>query len=195
MSINFFSQKRKSRIYNWLGRNEILLISIIICFLFLGFGNLACVSDVDPGQWVSGRIMRMNVKKVERSPSISYKDEGSTYIVQPSDSQLELILVNVTLVNHRSAAVSMFIDNKSAQLSGTGGNSYSPIDPFSQRISTGELNDLPLNVSPFIWGVSEFPKDFKINGWLIFEIPKGAPLRGFRWEQVDVLSVSVLEKK
>jgi len=88
----------------------------------------------------------------------------------------------------------MFVDDKSAELTGTGGKAYKPIDPFIQRVASSDLNDLPLNVSPFIWGVSEFPKDFKINGWLIFEIPKGAPLRGFRWEQVDVLSVYVLEK-
>jgi hypothetical protein len=192
MSINFFSRRISS--YNCSISSKTLLIVTIISLVFLGFGNLSCVSDVDPGQWASGRIMRMNVKKVERLPSISYQDKGSTYIVQPSDSQLELVLVHITLVNHRSATVSMFVDDKSAELTGTGGKAYKPIDPFIQRVASSDLNDLPLNVSPFIWGVSEFPKDFKINGWLIFEIPKGAPLRGFRWEQVDVLSVYVLEK-
>ena len=183
MNINFHIQT--SRIY--------LMLTCLIIMLLSG-GNLSCVSDVDPGQWVSGRSMRMNVKKVERAPVISYQDQDSLYVVSPSDSQLELVLVNVTLVNHRSANVSMFVDGTSAELSGAGGKSYIPIDPFTQRVPYNNLSDPPLNVSPFIWGVSEFPKDFKINGWLVFEIPKGAPLRGFRWEQVDVLSVSVLEK-
>ena len=174
--------------------SRIFLMATCLIIILLSGGSLSCVSDVDPGQWVSGRIMRMNVKEVERSPSISYQDDGSVYVVSPSDSQLELALVNITLVNHRSAAVSMFVDGKSAELTGAGGKAYKPIDPFSQRVSYSNLSDPPLNISPFIWGVSEFPKDFKINGWLIFEIPKGAPLRGFRWEQVDVLSVSVLEK-
>ena len=52
MNINFHIQT--SRIY--------LMLTFLIIMLLSG-GNLSCVSDVDPGQWVSGRIMRMNVKK------------------------------------------------------------------------------------------------------------------------------------
>ena len=105
-------------------------------------------------------------------------------------SQNEIDL-NLSIVNSGKYSLSSFIDPDV--------NLWQVI-VSAPNYNVDEAMDLRLEIDmkkdgiTVIWGVSEFPKDFKINGWLVFEIPKGAPLREFRWEQVDILSVSVLEK-
>jgi hypothetical protein len=41
----------------------------------------------------------------------------------------------------------------------------------------------------FIQGHMELKKDCGVDGWMVFEAPKGTKLREFRWRASDSLSI------
>jgi hypothetical protein len=46
---------------------------------------------------------------------------------------------------------------------------------------------------PPLWGEVELKKDFQIEGWFVFDVPKGLKLGTLWWNQADTVSIDFIE--
>ena len=168
--------------------------------LMLSLGIAAC-SDVSPafGQYYKGRILHLNVVKLDRAPELLYMHGTKHYRITPSDENLELVLIRVKVENHTATRAVINIDSQAAEIRDFFRGKYFPINPNDRA----EEVDAPANTADerslvFLWnptmedGTSkafELAKGNGIDGWMVFEAPKDTKFREFRWRAGDTLSI------
>ena len=47
--------------------------------------------------------------------------------------------------------------------------------------------------SPFIWGEIELGRNTQVEGWLVFDVPKGLILGSLWWEEIDSMVVDYID--
>ena len=180
-------------------------------FLLLIVLVLGACSEASPvfGQYFRGRVLDLSVVTLERTPELLYStvdaaQEKRHYRVRPSSEELELVLVRLKVENHTATSAIVGIDAKAAELRGLEKDTLERI-----RVRPLNVNDLVEEVSApenpgaersmiFLWnatledGTSEafnLPKDFGLDGWLVFEAPKDTKFLEFRWRAGDSLTI------
>ena len=175
-----------------------------ILALLLGMAlslSIAACSDVSPafGQYHMGRILHLNVVKLDRAPELLYMHGTKHFRIRPSDENLELVLIRVKVENHTATSAIINIDSQAAEIRDFFRGKYFPINPNDRA----EEVDAPVNPADerslvFLWNPTsldgatkafELAKGNGIDGWMIFEAPKDTKFREFRWRAGDTLSI------
>ena len=192
-------QGSPSRLPNY-RRLTVLLPMLLMLSLAVSISLAAC-SDVSPafGQYYKGRVLHLNVVKLERVPELLYKHGDKHYRIRPSEENLELVLIRVKVENHTATSVIVNVDSQAADIRDFVRGKYFPINP-NERF---EEVDAPANPTDernlvFLWNPTladgsstafELEKGHGIDGWMVFEAPKDTKFRAFRWRAGDTLSI------
>ena len=123
------------------------------------------------------------------------------YLVVPSSSDMELIAMNILVHNAESTSALMTVDGEAAELIVFGTNDvYKPISLRPENEANvkvvQESHPLENTLVPFLWGPIHTPtatgetrpgllRGHSVQGWVVFEVPKGTEHRVLRWEAGD----------
>ena len=152
-----------------------------------------------------------------RSPRQGATDEDF-YRLVPESAQNELILLRVKIENHTATNAIVNVNHESAQLRDFLQGRYFPIDVAEQAQEAGvpesasDRCNVPVNPDDhtacvkFLWNplhaeeqsdgqvkyverAQELPRGTGLDGWMVFEVPKGTQMRSFRWSAGDTVTI------
>ncbi len=128
------------------------------------------------------------------------------YLIAPSNSGSELIAMNILVHNAESTSAIMTIDEEAAELIVFGTNDvYKPISLRPENEANVKVvqgtHPTENTLVPFLWGPIHTPtatgetrsgllQDHSVQGWVVFEVPKGTEHRALRWEAGDSVYIS-----
>ena len=174
------------------GRNKLISGSlkpfILLALLAASLALFACGSD-DPEKVRSrGRSLEVHTSYPLIVEKVAFMDsQGQHRVIRPRASNRQLVLLDITLVNRTSLITPLLIDEEAAQIGDRRGERIDAIDPFeSSRVVDAADPDEDL-YSPFLWGQIELDKEFQVEGYMIFDVPKGLILGSLWWEEVDAI--------
>ena len=174
-------------------------------FFLLVLGLGAC-SEVSPvfGQYFRGRTLDISIVSLERVDQLLYAtidpDEvGHHWRIGPSEEELELVLVRLKVENHTATSAIVNVDEQAAELRDFFQGKYFPIN-VNERVEEVSAPSNPADERSmvFLWNKTlengrteafELLKDYGIDGWMVFEAPKGTKFRELRWRAGDTLRI------
>ena len=152
-----------------------------------------------------------------RAPRQGATDEDFFRLV-PESVENELILLRVKVENHTATSAIVNVNHEAAQLRDFLQGRYSPIDVSDSAQDTGipesasDRCNVPVNPDDhtvcvkFLWNpvyaevqangetafvkrAQELPKGTGLDGWMVFEVPRGTQIRSFRWASGDTVTI------
>ena len=155
---------------------------------------LACGSDDPEKVRARGRSLEVHTSHPVIVEKVAFRDNnGQHRVIRPRASNRQLVLLDITIVNRTSLITPLLIDEESAQIGDRRGERIDAVDPFeaSRVIDTADSEeDL---YSPFLWGEIELDREFQVQGWMVFDVPKGLILGSLWWEEVDTIITDFIE--
>ena len=141
----------------------------------------ACTSTSPThGQWYPGGPLAINIQELLRVPELHFQRDELNYVIRPEEGN-ELVALHLLVRNREADRLYMTVDDQSVELRGFDDDKYLPLDYMVRGAKLEGDPDLEIRFEPFIWGKIELPKDYQVDGWLIFEVPKGTKLRQMKW--------------
>ena len=136
----------------------------------------------------------------------------------PDSIENELVLLRVKVENHTATNAIVSVDHEAAQLRDFLQGRYMPVNVSQRAEAAGipesqeERCNVPVNPDDhtacvkFLWNAQfaetdsdgqvelveraqELPRGFGLDGWLVFEVPKGTEMRSFRWSSGDTIII------
>lgn len=168
----------------------LLLLTLLLSFIFE-----AC-SGTSPslGRYHRGRTLDVNVVSLERVPELRYSTIDPTNVIRhyrltPKDDGAELILVRLKVENHTATSAIVNVDEQAAELRDFFTGKYFPIDVAKRVKEVPEPPGKQGRSLVFITGPFELRMDTGVDGWMVFETPKGTKFRELRWLAGDTVSI------
>lgn len=154
----------------------------------------ACGSDEPEKVNARGRSLEVHTTYPLVVDKVAFKDNsGQHRVIRPKASNRQLVLLDITLVNRTSLVTPLLIDKEAAQIGDRRGERIYAIDPFeASRVVDSAEPDEDL-YTPFLWGQIELDKEFQVQGWMVFDVPKGLILGSLWWEEVDTIITDFIE--
>ncbi len=152
-----------------------------------------CGSDDPDFAFARGRSIEIHAQRPVMLEKVAFSTnstkEGVTTlqhrIIRPKASNRELAAVLVTVVNRTSTVMPLLIDPDAARLGDRRGQRINALDPF-ERSDLVEVADEEEDVySPLLWGEIQLDRNFQVEGWVLFDVPKGLTLGTLWWDEVD----------
>ena len=165
-----------------------MLALAVLSLLFTG-----CGSDDPDMAFARGRSIEIHaqrpilLEKVSFS-STSTKGGVSTLqhrIIRPKASNRQLAAVMVTVVNRTSTVMPLLIDPEAARLGDRRGQRIKALDPFERSDLIEVADEEENSYSPLLWGDIQLDRNFQVEGWIVFDVPKGLTLGTLWWDEVD----------
>ena len=158
------------------------------------FPLISCGSDETEKIRARGRSLEVHTTHPLIVEKVAFKDvTGQHRVIRPRASNRQLVLLDVTLVNRTSLVTPLLIDEEAAQIGDRRGERIDAIDPFeSSRVVDVADTEEDL-YSPFLWGEVELDRQFQVEGWMVFDVPKGLILGSLWWEEVDTIITDFIE--
>lgn len=167
---------------------------------------VAC-TNVSPaiGRYYEGRTLTVSVQEEKRGSELLYTFVDSEqvrqhYRISVSSDELELVMFRISVGNHKATSAIVNIDEQSAQLLDFARGKYFPINVFDAAEEVGAPeNPADESYLEFLWNATQadgtsqafdLKQDFSVNGWMLFEVPKGTRFRELRWRAGDSLTIS-----
>jgi len=149
---------------------------------------ISCGSDEPEKVSSRGRSLEVHTTYPLIVEKVAFKDvSGQHRVIRPKASNRQLVLLDVTLVNRTSLITPLLIDEEAAQIGDRRGERIDAIDPFeASRLMDSADPDEDI-YTPFLWGQIELDKEFQVQGWMVFDVPKGLILGSLWWEEVDTI--------
>ncbi len=146
---------------------------------------LACGSE--PGLVViRGRSLELHASQPNLVDQISFLDQqGKHRVLRPRASNRQLAMIDVTIVNRTSLVTPLLVDSEAAKLGDRRGDRIGPVDPFESAEFVEAASPDEDMFKPFLWGDIELDKNFQVQGWMVFDVPKGLILGTLWWDEVD----------
>ena len=163
-------------------KTHLYLKSVWLTLSLLLLLALACTSTSPThGQWYPGGPLAINIQELHRVPEFQFQRRDlAFYTIRPTEGN-ELVMLRLLVLNREADKLFMTVDNQSVELRGFDDDKYLPIDYSARGAKLEGEPDLEIRFGPFIWGQLELPKDYQVDGWLIFEVAKGTKLRQMKW--------------
>ncbi len=140
------------------------------------------------------------------------------YKLSPQSDENELVLLRVKVENHSATSAIVNIDRESAQLRDFFQGKYAPVNVGalaedaqvperpSDRCNVPVNPDTPAECVRFLWNATyeetqpdggiklvqraqQLPRGTGLDGWLVFEVPRGTEFRSFRWGAGDTVII------
>lgn len=160
----------------------------LLLLLVSSLALLSCGSDEPEKVSSRGRSLEVHTTHPLIVEKVAFKDvAGQHRVIRPKASNRQLVLLDITLVNRTSLITPLLIDGEAAQIGDRRGERIDAIDPFeASRVVDSPDPDEDL-YTPFLWGQIELDKEFQVQGWMVFDVPKGLILGSLWWEEVDAI--------
>ncbi len=171
------------------------LTPVALIILIAGALTLsACGSDEPDKVSARGRSLEVHTTHPLVVDKVAFRDNsGQHRVIRPKASNRQLVLLDITLINRTSLVTPLLIDEEAAQIGDRRGERIDAIDPFeASRIVDVADPDEDL-YSPFLWGQIELDREFQVQGWMVFDVPKGLILGSLWWEEVDAIITDFIE--
>ena len=153
----------------------------------------ACSSEPDLVA-VRGRSIEIHAERPVILEKVSYStSSGEHRVLRPRASNRQLAAVLVTVVNRTSTVMPLLVDTEAARLGDRRGERIRAMDPFD-RFGTIDAADVDEDkYSPLLWGDIQLDRNFQVQGWVIFDVPKGLTLGTLWWDEVDEVVADYVE--
>ena len=193
---NMVRQGARWSLFRWAA---LLLLPLVLLLAAGGCSNDA--GGLPLGLASKGTTLIISVQDIKRVQEIRYLGTDELhYLVVPSNVENQLVALLLNIHNQDAARVLMTVDEEAAELRGEGPNEkYGVVDvtPENQvNVSVVEEShpseDLIL---PFIVGsialdgVPGLPQGHSVEGWVVFETPKGIRPTTLRWAAGDIVFI------
>ena len=154
----------------------------------------ACGSD-DPEKVRSrGRSLEVHTSHPLIVEKVAFRDNaGQHRVIRPRASNRQLVLLDITIVNRTSLITPLLIDEESAQIGDRRGERIDAVDPFEASRVVDAADPEEDLYSPFLWGQIELDREFQVQGWMVFDVPKGLILGSLWWEEVDTIITDFID--
>ena len=155
---------------------------------------MSCGSDDPERVSARGRSLEVHTSHPVIVEKVAFMDNsGQHRVIRPRASNRQLVLLDITIVNRTSLITPLLIDEESAQIGDRRGERIDAVDPFeASRIIDAADPEEDL-YSPFLWGEIELDREFQVQGWMVFDVPKGLILGSLWWEEVDTIITDFIE--
>lgn len=166
----------------------VFLFSLVAVLL-----SVACSSEPDIVA-VRGRSIEIHAERPVVLEKVSYSTgNGEHRVLRPRASNRQLAAVLVTVVNRTSTVMPLLVDPEAARLGDRRGERIVALDPF-ERYGTVDVADAKEDkYAPLLWGDIPLDRNFQVQGWLIFDVPKGLTLGTLWWDEVDEVVADFVE--
>jgi hypothetical protein len=171
-----------------------LLVIYVAVLALLALG--ACEASPSLGKYYRGRTLDISVVEIDRVLELHYSTVDPQQVIRhyrltPQDQGSELILVRLKVDIHTATSAIVNVDTQAAELRGfvSDKETFFPIDVASR---VQEVPDPPGREGRsiiFITGPLELPMNTGVDGWMVFEAPKGTKIRELRWLAGDSLHI------
>ncbi len=149
--------------------------------------------NIDP-LYVAGRVLWMQLEEPKVVPAIHYQNPDTAGVltnweIKPQNPDNALAVIKVSLINQQSARVVVVIDENAAILMTDDGRSFRPMNVLTESKPIATL-DNSLRQSEFVglWRSVSINSGENLNGWMVFEVPRGSEFREFRWAASDTIT-------
>ena len=138
------------------------------------------------GHTLKGAILQLSLEQVIRLEEVAYTEERDAdgrendYVIRPSSGSNELVVVRVKVGNHADPRVQLDIEDMPPELHTDSGR-YHSVNTYEAGVPTDSFHPVKNVYIPFIRGSQRVEKGFELDGWLIFDVPKGSVVEFFKW--------------
>lgn len=141
-----------------------------------------------------GRSLEVHTTQPLIVDKLAFTDNaGQHLVIRPRASNRQLVLLNIAVINRTSLVTPLLIDTEAAQLGDRRGERIDALNPF-EAAKVVETADPEENMyAPFLWGDVQLDRDFQVDGWMVFDVPKGLILGSLWWDEVDSIIVDFVE--
>ena len=166
----------------------------LLLLLASSMALISCGSEEPEKVSSRGRSLEVHTTYPLIVEKVAFKDvSGQHRVIRPKASNRQLVLLDITLVNRTSLITPLLIDEEAAQIGDRRGERIDAIDPFeASRLVDSADADEDL-YTPFLWGQIELDKEFQVQGWMVFDVPKGMILGSLWWEEVDAIITDFID--
>ena len=153
----------------------------------------ACSSEPDLVA-VRGRSIEIHAERPVILEKVSYSTgSGDHRVLRPRASNRQLAAVLVTVVNRTSTVMPLLVDPDAARLGDRRGERIQAMDPFDRYGTVDEPDVDEDKYAPLLWGDIQLDRNFQVQGWVIFDVPKGLTLGTLWWDEVDEVVADFVE--
>ena len=168
----------------------ILLLLIFSIFLY------GCEGD-DNREPARGRQLLFVADHPRWGDEVIFTDGlGQKRLIRPKASNRQIAVVNIIVANKSTTMVSLLLNESAVELGDRRSDRLEAIDPFNADVLESgdeDYRDAVVLDEPPLWGEVELKKDFQIEGWFVFDVPKGLKLGTLWWNQADTVSLDFIE--
>lgn len=166
----------------------------LMAFMLSALLLAACGSDEPEKVSARGRSLEVHTTYPLVVEKVAFRDNsGQHRVIRPKASNRQLVLLDITLVNRTSLVTPLLIDEEAAQIGDRRGDRIDAVDPFEASRVVDVADPEEGLYSPFLWGQIELDKEFQVQGWMVFDVPKGLILGSLWWEEVDAIITDFVE--
>ncbi len=163
------------------------LMCLALLVSVLGVLGIGCGSEPDLIA-ARGRSIEIHTGRPVVLDKITWTTtNGEHRVIRPRASNRQLATVMVTVVNRTSTVMPILIDPEAARLGDRRGERIFALDPFERSVET-QPNPQDEEVDkylPLLWGDIQLDRHFQVEGWIVFDVPKGLTLGTLWWDEVD----------
>lgn len=191
------------------------LLALGTALVFLSWTWAACSEASSSfGRYYRGRTLDISVVTIERVPELRYSTVGAGqsarhFRLAPAEKNSELVLVRLKVENHTATSAIVNVEGQTVELRDFFRGQFYPVN-IAQREQGGKVEEVKEppgktgwsvkvietmadgRTPPgqgFIHGAFELQKDMGVDGWMVFEAPKGTRFRELRWSAGDTVYV------
>lgn len=168
-------------------------VALPLCLIAAAIALAACGGE--PEQVASsGRSLEIRSSYPAIVEKVAFTDSaGVSRVIRPKASNRQLVLLNIAVVNRTSLVTPLLIDSEAAQIGDRRGERIDAIDPFAASKPTDPGDPDENLYSPFLWGEVNLDREFQVEGWMVFDVPKGLVLGSLWWDEVDSVIADFIE--
>ena len=148
-----------------------------------------------------GENLIIGIEDIELVQEVRFQGtDEKHYLVVPSSSDNELVVLRLNVYNQGAAVVQMTVDEEAAELRGVGPTEryklldLHRLDELSQENLQvlGDPHPSENLYVPFIAGPIELQQGLSVVGWVVFEVPEGTELTELRWSAGDTVCIPLI---
>ncbi len=148
------------------------------------------------GHTFRGSILQLSLEQVIRLEEVAYTEEpdadglAKDYVIRPSGEGNQLVVIRAQVGNHAANRVALDMEASRAELLMDSGR-YHSVNTYGAGVPTDGFHAEKNVYIPFLRGSQVLDKGFKLDGWLIFDVPKGSVAESFKWVAGEEIIIDI----
>ena len=175
---------------------SVLSLFFIGCIAVSSVFTIACNSEPE-NRSVAGRNIEVHTGFPVIVESAFYMGtDGKTWVITPSASNRQLVVMKPTIVNRTSTVIPLLVDTEAAKIGDRRSRRFPAIDPLLKARSVSMvLEESPTvkDISPILWGDVELARQTQVEGYIVFDVPKGVILGTLFWDEIEYIPVDFID--